>query len=178
MPRLEIENYDEYFAQDTGEKYKEVDLESYVEYLQEKGQRPFHAMKIAKVKARPAKKGERVVTYNSKGGETVNTAKSEKDWVVTSLNPNLSVMKYKNGHANEYIVAGDVFVNEYKLLQDDIYDFVGDVRTFIEITNDIAFVAPWGSNEVLYEGSVLNITDKHDIYGVALDEFQKTYRKC
>ena len=45
----------------------------------------------------------------------------------------------------------------------------------MQINEDISFMAPWGEEQVIKAGSFLNVTDYDDIYGIAREEFIKTY---
>lgn len=150
-------------------------IERIKEYVEEKlstGELEPQTYKSSKtVEARQGALGERVVTVLSNGlEETVNTVKAdpvtgEAGWIV------------KNPTGEEYIVEDSVFREKYDAIdgEDGKYRAKGKPVTAARLTESIAFTAPWGEEMRIKAGGYLIISNPADIYGIAEDEFRKTY---
>ena len=147
-------------------------VEEYLKYLENKGKFPKQAKKTSKVLARVGEVGEEVDTrprVSRDGkiyviGETKNTIKVENSMIV------------KNPDGEEYIVKPEAFSKKYQETEKEgVYLPVAEPISYIVLTEDIAFMAPWG--EVMYglEGSVLNVSDLENIYAIQNEAFSKTY---
>lgn len=134
--------------------------------------------KKTKVKARPAKAGEKIDTFTSDGKETTNTAK-EGDYVVKNMTE----------AGEEYILSAKKLKDRYILLEDgdpySIYKATGKVKAKKYISQEfslpdtIEFVASWGEKTVLKEGDMIAtpLPSKDEVYRIAKKEFEETYEK-
>jgi len=139
--------------------------------------------KFQTVKARPAKKGEKIVSLVESGRETVNTA-GAGDYVVEN----------QTGAREQYIVPGAKFRQRYsedQKLDDEwsIYTPLGQVKG-IEVDRSILntfrqqgsfyIKAPWAEAQKVDEGDMLVTTlplaDSIEIYRIAKTEFLETYK--
>ena len=153
-------------------------IENMKEYVEEKlsaGELEPQTYKSSKtVEARQGELGERVVTVLSNGmEETVNTVKADPatgkaGWVV------------KNPTGEEYIVDDSVFHEKYEAIdgEDGKYRSKGKPVTAARLGESITFTAPWGEEMRIRAGGYLIISNPADIYGIAEDEFCKTYVKA
>jgi len=123
--------------------------------------------KFARVEAREAQEGEKIVTQVKDGTiETTNIAHSG-DWIIT------------NPGGEQYIIPGDKFAKKYvpaTELGEGWYKPAGGPQSFLQIKQDITLIASWGEEQHLKAGAYLNITNPGDIYGVAEIEFHQTYK--
>lgn len=114
--------------------------------------------------------GERIVTVLKNGlEETENTVGTDAetgvpDWIVTAPT------------GERYIVKDAVFREKYKPAPDEFGAFIpiGKPIEAVQIHKNIRFIAPWGEEQRLLAGGFL-ILDPGGIYGVAEEEFLKTY---
>ena len=126
--------------------------------------------KSARIHAVPGTPGERVVTILKNGlEETVNTVSVDlgtgtPDWIVTAPS------------GEQYIVTDKTFQDKYCPDPKEPGAFIpkGKPVEAVQIHEDIRFVAPWGEEQLLASGGYL-ILDPGGIYGVAEEEFMKTY---
>lgn len=107
----------------------------------------------------------------------------QTDVIITNANIDGSPIIDKNGNTNTYtyILPFETFDEKYefdfKSEYGNIYRPKGKAQEFIEIPNDIEILASWGEKQFLKSGSFLNISNKKDIYGIAREEFLKTYTR-
>lgn len=169
--------------------YKRVDANKYVDLLKRRGATATKAVKFARVLAREGKIGENIITYNSTGDvETRNTVGVEMDSVTNEQKPEMvltmSTMNGepvidKFGHENTWIVPASVFDSKYKESEiEGVYDPKGIPQDFIQISENIIINTSWGEDQYLKVGAYLNVTAPNDIYGIAEDEFNHTYKWC
>lgn len=131
------------------------------------------AIKKGYVMGKEAHGGERVVTFNAEGVETVNTAKCG-EIIVSVTNKNGDAI-IQNGHPNTWIVRPDVFNNKYILSEKPgMYRSRGE-QMFVVLESDIEIIAPWREIQKLKKHDLLNITNFSDIYGISAKEFYDTY---
>lgn len=129
-------------------------------------------VKTARVRASPGIPGEQIETVLKSGlKETVNTVGTdpvtgEPDWVVTAPD------------GEKYIVTDRVFREKYHpaLDEEGVYLPNGKPVEAVQVSENIRFTAPWGQEQFLLAEGFL-ILDPGGIYGVACDEFRKTYEK-
>ena len=152
---------------------KVVDIKKYVKN-ELKTKQIKQAKKYFIVKAKQAEVGEKVFTRpiverNGKEyylDETKNIVKEKGSMII--INP----------MGEEYIVKPDDFVKKYKETdKENTYFAVGDAIDYIELTEDIVFIAPWGQEMIGLKGGVLNITNLNDIYSIQNTCFKNTYLK-
>ena len=156
------------------ENYIEIkDIKGYVENLV-KTTSPKRYVKFATIIAVQGKVGEKVVTMMNNGlTETENIVSVDErtnkpDWIITN-------------HSGERYIVNDTFFNkkyEPLDLENNVYKPKGGVCLFVQIKEDISFVAPWGEIMNIAKGGYLNITNLNDIYGVQEKEFNETYAEC
>jgi hypothetical protein len=128
--------------------------------------------KTSQVLARPAKKGERIVTSVKGEDRTENRAKAN-DFII------------KNPSGEEYIVSEDIFSERYKLIGKNPetsdykqYQAIGTVWGFQYKGPDSKIEAPWGEKQIVKNGDMIvsrKKDDFKDIYSVQLDIFKDTY---
>lgn len=146
----------------------QAEVKEFVEDALANGAKPFLAAKSARIKARPAKAGEVVVTKTANGvEETKNTAK-EGDMIA------------KNPGGEEYIINAATFAKKYEVdpSNPEQYRPKGGAQKFITLKDDLSFPAPWGEQMNIKAGGVLNISNLDDIYGIQKEEFKDTYKRC
>ncbi len=123
--------------------------------------------KFARVQAVQAKGGEEIVTVLADGTkETRNVAKAG-DWIVT------------NPGGEKYIVPEAKFAKKYEKaldLGEGWFKPTGGSAQFRQMKYDMTIIAPWGEEQVFKKGAYLNVTDVNDLYGVAEQEFNDTYK--
>ena len=130
--------------------------------------------KFATINAVQGKVGEKVVTVMKNGlSETENFVSVDEktykpDWIIT------------NPSGERYIINDTTFNKKYEPLdlENNIYKPNGGVCLFVQVNENISFVAPWGETMVIEKGGYLNITNPDDIYGVQEKEFNETYAEC
>ena len=145
----------------------------------------FLAKKSSRIIARKGNLGEEIKTFVENGTvETINKVKEvngQIDVVITNANIDGSPIIDKNGKANTYIIPFETFDRKYEFdfesKYGNIYRPKGEAQKFIEISEDIEILASWGEKQFLKSGSFLNISNKEDIYGIAREEFLKTYTR-
>ncbi len=145
----------------------------------------FLAKKSSRIIARKGNLGEEIKTFVENGTmETINKVKKingQIDVVITNANIDGSPIIYKNGNTNTYIIPFETFDKKYEFdfesKYGNIYRPKGEAQKFVEIHEDIEILASWGEKQFLKSGSFLNISNKEDIYGIAREEFLKTYTR-
>ena len=145
----------------------------------------FLAKKSSRIIARDGILGEEIKTFVENGTvETINKVKEANgqiDVVITNANIDGSPIIDKNGNMNTYIIPFETFDKKYEFdfesKYGNIYEPKGEAQKFVEISEDIEILASWGEKQYLKSGSFLNISNKEDIYGIAREEFLKTYKK-
>jgi len=165
-PDKEIECYEV-------ENMKEY-AKAFIEHQAKKKIVPEVAKKTATVKARLGVVGEEVDTrprVERDGniyviGETVGKIKVEGSMIV--MNPD----------GEEYIVKPEAFGKKYaKTEEEGVYAPIAEPITYIELTQDIVFKAPWGEEMYGVKGAALNVSSLDDIYAIQNEAFKKTYTK-
>ncbi|MDH3431029.1 MAG: hypothetical protein OEQ14_13580 [Gammaproteobacteria bacterium] len=136
--------------------------------------------KYQRVHARPAIKGEVVISVTEDGEETRNTA-AAGDVVVRNLTE----------AQEEYLVDAATFAARYRELKKvdelwKLYDPIGEILA-IEISQDVTsllgvaeefyLMAPWGTRQKATVGDffVAPLPELDKIYRVAKSEFEQTY---
>ena len=125
--------------------------------------------KFARISAVAGVVGEEVITNTSEGQETVNTVKEEGDMIAT------------NPSGERYIIDAKNFAKKYEASPEDgenVYRPKGGPQLFIQLSEAIEFIAPWGEEMKIAAGGYLNITNPKDIYGIQPQEFAETYAPC
>ncbi len=113
-------------------------------------------------KARVAFKGEVVVTTINGVVETTNTA-NEGDMIITGL------------VGEEYIIPSIKFEKLYNKIEDGLYVTKPDSIKAIQVTEEIHFLAPWGSEMIALPGDYIAYRSDSDAYRIEKGEFEKTY---
>lgn len=147
------------------------DTAAYVQAGLDSGEFTVHTyVKSARIHAEPGIPGERVVTVLKNGLEEtentvgVDTDTGVPDWIVTAPD------------GEQYIVKDAVFQEKYVPDPGEPGAFlpVSKPVRAVQIHDNIRFTAPWGEEMFLLTGGFL-ILDPGGIYGVAEEEFLKTY---
>lgn len=146
------------------------DMKQYVAELMANGAKPVFYAKTARISARPGIPGEKITTTLANGHqETVNVAKAG-DMVAT------------NPGGEQYVIKAETFKKKYEIDPDNpkVFRPKGGAQQFLQLNEDIDFVAPWGEDMHMKSGDFINVTDreKGDIYGIAKKEFFDTYGQC
>jgi hypothetical protein len=157
------------------------DIKSYVNNLLLQGEPTFVAMKKGdtRVIARPGIVGEQIATYTKDGNgnrcETISTVQ-EGMWVVTMADKNGNPIPIDNeGHFNTYTNTAKEFQKYQPTDTPGVYKQIPEEIIFVEVHEDIRFMAPWGSMENLKAGGVINVTNMDNLYGIARYEFDTTH---
>lgn len=125
--------------------------------------------KFARITAVAGVVGEKVITITSEGKETENTVKELGDMIAT------------NPSGERYIIEAKTFAKKYEPSPEDgenVYRPKGGPQLFIQLSEAIEFIAPWGEEMKIAAGGYLNITNPTDIYGIQPQEFAETYAPC
>lgn len=128
--------------------------------------------KFAKVDARPAVEGEKIVTFTSDGKETENTAKAG-DYVIRA----------HTEAREQYILGRDKLAKRYKLIGPaadegwETYQATGSCKAAVYNGPEIKFTASWGEDMVIKKGDMIvtALPDKDSVYRIAAKEFGETY---
>lgn len=142
--------------------------------IEEKGK---EYKKKINIKARPAKKGEVIVTYTSDGKETSNKAK-KGDYVVTNL----------TSSKEQYILDKETFEKRYEKIKDledgeALYKALGKCRAIkfipkdLDLKDEIYFIASWGEEMVLKKGDMVVTSNGKEVYRIAKKEFGESYEE-
>lgn len=122
--------------------------------------------------ARPAKEGEEIFTITHGGHEeTRNTATADQ-------------MVVRNPGGEEYLIGAAKFGSRYDPEDGDApngyrrYRAVGGPVSCVRLTENVIFMAPWGSEMRIQAGGVLVNGGPGDVYGIQPGEFSATYRRC
>ena len=159
--------------------FEKVDSAVYAELLKDKGANEVTAVKSGNVLAREGKPGEVIQVWTKDGNlETTETVKAGQ-MIVTRAGEDGKPVIDGNGHDNSWVMAKDKFEKKYDVEHrnaDGTYKPAGSPQTFIEVDKDVEFSAPWGEVQRIRKGGYLNITNPKDVYGIARDEFNETYK--
>lgn len=151
----------------------------------DRGARPFRARKATRVAARRATAVETVVTRWN-GVETTNSA-SPGDWIVTALDADGALLRDGEAALNMWVVGPDDFAERYApappvaepgsagvAAQGALYDGLSVVDA-IPLADGFDIVAPWGERQTGGAGYLIRSGD--DVYGVAAEPFEETYKR-
>lgn len=145
--------------------FRAIGPENTLKFLDIPTGKPARYVKSARIQARPAQEGEKIVTVLKDGTQETENIAKDGDWIVT------------NPGGEQDIVPGEKFVQKYEPaeeLGEGWYKPTGLPQTFIQIHRELRIKASWGE-QYLGPGSFLNITKPEDVYGVAEEEFKETY---
>lgn len=163
---------DKYIEDKDGESY--LMLDNPKQFLLENAEKALVGSKIANIKARQGRVGEKVKTIMKNGHfETTNyvsydPATGMPDWIVTQTT------------GEEMIVVDSKFNNLYEVPKnykegDDLKPS-GKYRPMIKVDQNIAIRASWGALQYVKAGGVLVAIDGNDIYGIQQYEFENSYK--
>ena len=146
------------------------DIYVYVQNLLKSGKKTDSYIKIVKIKARPAIKGEEIITEMADHHiETKCKVKNCESMVIT--NPN----------GEQYVVSCSDFAERYDEAPEGNGFYIPKPipQKMLIIDEDIQFMAPWNEIMDIRAGGALNITKINQgyIYGIQPLEFTQTYRK-
>ncbi len=141
------------------------------------------AEKVARIVARRGTVGEKIASYSTEGVlETTNTVEldpitNQPGWIATKVE-NGEILVDEFGHRNEWIIPDSTFQKKYEVDPENPYLCrpKGGPQQFVQISDDISFVAPWGEQMNIIAGGYLNVTDMNEIYGIQERDFDDTYR--
>ena len=149
------------------------DLNKYVREGLDKGEFSVgRYVKSSRIHAAPGVPGEQIDTILKNGlKETwnivgIDSEDGTPDWIVTAPD------------GERYIVKDKTFREKYRPDPGEPGAFLpaGKPMEAVQVHENIRFVAPWGEEELLVAGGYLML-DPGGIYGVAADEFRKTYKR-
>ena len=112
--------------------------------------------------AREAADGEIVSTIINGVVETTNVAKAG-DMIITGL------------AGEEYIINGEKFHKLYTNISGNTYVTKEDSIKAVQVTEEIHFLAPWGSEMIALPGDYVAYRSDSDAYRIEKGEFEKTY---
>lgn len=154
-------------------------LSDYVSQLMAQGTAPVTASKSGFVKVRSAIPGEMIEVWTKNGNlETIEKA-SEGDYILTRATMTGVPIIDRYGHINSYMLPISKFEEKYDADCPNTYGVYSPKyipQLFIQTDRDIEFDTPWGGTMSIKAGGYLNITDPSNIYGIAQEEFDETYR--
>ncbi len=148
--------------------------EAFITYQKERGVNVKTAKKTALVSARVGEIGEEVDTRP-------RVSRDDKIYVIGETKGKVKVegsMIVKNPDGEEYIVKPDKFASKYKETETPgVYASTDKPIKYIELTEDICFMAPWGEMMFGLKGACLNVTNiaEGDVYAIQNEAFDKTY---
>ena len=152
----------------------------YARDLVESGALTVEAEKKGAVLARPAKEGEELDVWTKDGNYEGHETAQKGDIILTRADDNGQPVIDENGHTNTWKVSEETFKKKYDTEhQDPETGFVkpaGGTQVFVQTDRDITMMAPWGEMQNIQAGGFLNITDPKDVYGIANEEFNETYK--
>ena len=159
-------------------------IRAYAEKLQ-KDHPALRAEKTGCVLARIGRVGEEITTYVSNGTlETTNRVRPDEKGnpgiIATMADASGNRIQDAGGRFNTIIIPWETFERKYRDASgvsenEQLFRPAGGVQEFVQIGEDISFMASWGTEQRLKAGSFLNVTDPDDIYGIAQEEFRMTY---
>ena len=158
------------------DKFKQVDINSFVAQLKSLGYKFNTYVKVASVIARQGKVGEFIETkFDDEFTETDNVVEYDE------LTGKTDVV-IKNVTGEEYAPSYDSFIRRYNVkdivgFENKIYKSKRIVVDAVQIHENIVFIAPWGRSMKVKAGGYLVVTN-HEIYGVQQKAFDRTYAKC
>jgi sirohydrochlorin ferrochelatase len=146
--------------------------------LEDYGCAVMRVRKVNFVAARQASKRERVETRMDRK-ESSDVA-NPGDWMVTTLNPDRSVWRGKDGNANTYVVRKGKFEELYDRDQGEcefggLYRPKGAVVDAVRLAGGFDIVAPWNERQQATKGYLIRNGD--DVYGIHDDAFTLTYEQ-
>ena len=72
-----------------------------------------------------------------------------------------------------------IFRKKYKVFDEKQGLYISNaVETFIQVKDNIEFVAPWGEVMKANKGDYLNVTNPSKVFAVKKEAFQKYYAEC
>lgn len=177
------------YLQRNGVDYEMVDSKKYVKNRLEQGSETIYAVKDANVIARMATKDEDVTVYTADGNtEVKNEHAKAGQMILIRADLDGKPVLNDNGHSNSWVTDKKTFEKKYDIPEgtdfsdgsSSVYKPKGGVQKFMQTDKDIAIEVSWGENGkpiplTVKKGGVLNVTNTDDIYGIAKEEFGKTY---
>lgn len=167
-----------------GKSYKIIDPDTYIDECKWNG--IVEAEKSGYIIAREAKEGERVDVMTQNGNHEASEIAKKGDWIVTRADEDGNPILDENGNRNSWIVSDDVIDEKYEEhgyanREEVFFKPLGETQEFMRVQEDVAVMVPWGENGediplTVDKGGYLNITDRDDVYGIAENEFNETYR--
>ena len=146
------------------------DMKQYVAELMANGVKPVFYAKTARISARPGIPGEKITTTLANGHQETSNVVQDGDMIAT------------NPGGEQYVIKAETFKKKYEIDPDNpkVFRPKGGAQQFLQLSEDIDFVAPWGEDMHMKSGDFINVTDreKGDIYGIAKKEFFDTYGQC
>lgn len=144
------------------------------------------AEKSRYVLARKGKAGEAVTVYTSDGNREADETVPLTGvfWILTRADQDGNAVLNGYGQPNSWIVPDETFKRKYDtehMTESGLIRPLSKEQLFLRIDDNIVIYIHQGEGkadilEYLKEGSFLNIQNPDDIYGIAGDEFQSTYR--
>ena len=167
-----------------GKTYKVIDPDTYIDECKWNG--IVEAEKSGYIIAREAKEGERVDVMTQNGNHEASETAKDGDWIVTRADADGNPILDENGNRNSWIISDDVIDEKYEEhgyanREELFFKPLGETQEFMRVQEDVAVMVPWGKNGkdimmTVDKGGYLNITDRDDVYGIAENEFNDTYR--
>ncbi len=159
-------------------RFKKVNAAEYAQRQIMRGCELVKAEKTGYVIAREVMQQESFTVWTENGNVEGHETADIGEFILTRANKNGSPVIDKAGHTNSWKVTREKFVAKYDAehpIADGVYKPAGGEQTFVKVTDDICFTAPWGEVQNIISGGYLNVTDPKDVYGIAAEEFAETY---
>lgn len=130
-----------------------------------------------------AKKTVKVTARLGQVGEEVDTRpRVERDGKVYVIGETKGKVKVEgsmivvNPDGEEYIVKPEAFAKKYQATSEkDVYLPIAQPISYVILTEDIAFKAPWGEDMYGCKGAALNVSNLDEVYAIQNEAFKKTY---
>lgn len=160
--------------------FEVVDAKAYAKSQLVAGAQVVVAEKAGRVLARPAKEGEQIDVWTKNGNFEGSETAHEGEMILTRADDNGQPVLDSYGHNNSWKMSAEKFMAKYDTTHPDpetgAFKPAGAPQTFVQVGKDISLKASWGEVQNIRQGGYLNITDPKDVYGIAREEFQETYK--
>ena len=160
-------------------EFTEIDAVQYGKELLDKDAETVVAEKQGMALARVATEPEMITVWTKDGNCEGTETAMPGQVIMTRANDDGTPYVDEYGHTNTWCYSRETFEKKYDTKHPDpetgVYKPAGGPQRFVKLPKPVWFKAPWGKVQIIRNG-YLNVTDPHDTYGIALDEFQETYR--
>lgn len=177
--QVETEGQDE-----PDEDYPRMEIKPYIEKgLREGRLQKVKAEKFGRILAERGTVGQEVISWSVNPDGTENDEKrakiesSDSEWIFTKADDDGEPIVDANGHKNQWIAKDRVLNDKYEEDPEHpgVYKPKGQAQIFVETDRPMTLVQ-WGEEMKMPAGSMINVTNPDDMYGVNPRDFEDTYR--